>query len=259
MTFVGKAVVLILYAMIPAMAQPVVGARAGLIQFAQGDVSVDAQPVRVDGKNFPPINDGQVLRTGRGRVEVLLAPSVFLRLGSQSSLRMVNSSLEFTQVELRRGTATIEVVELLKVGRIQIEQGKTTTEFKGRGLYRFESDRHELKVFGGDAEVRTGEEAVSAGRGRTVQLGDSLSLSKFNPGRVDALHQWAASRSFQLFTSSYEEVTRRTDWEITVAGWFWNRNFDMKFFSPVAAAQYRGKEARDAREKAAFEQVLKSH
>ena len=103
---------------------------------------------------------------------------------------MVNNSLEDTRVELRKGSALIEVVDIVKGGRTQIESGGTRTEFKGRGLYRFESEQHELLVYGGEAEVRIGEKIASAGRARAVQLSDSLSISKFDPKkRVDALHQ----------------------------------------------------------------------
>ena len=142
---------------------------------------------------------------------------------------------------------------MVKGGRIHIEQGETRTEFKGTGLYRFESDRHQLLVFRGAAEVWIGEKTVSAGRGRAVQLSDSLSISRFNRKRIDALHQWAASRSFQSFASSAWEGWRRTDWEITLTGWFWSRDFEMKFFSPIAADQYRRMQDAEEREKAAFE------
>lgn len=238
---------------IPATAQSVVSAQAGLIQFTQGDVYIDARPVQAVGKPFLSLKDGQVLRTGRGRVEVLVAPAIFLWLGPQGSLRLVNNSLEDTRVELDSGTALIEVVELVKGGRIYIEQGETRTEFKGAGLYRFESDRHQLLVFGGAAEVRVGERTVSTGRGRAVQLSASLSISRFNRKRVDELHQWAASRSFQSFESSAREGWWRTDWEITFTGWFWNRDFEMKFLSAIVADEYRRMQAAEERKKAPFE------
>jgi hypothetical protein len=231
----------------------VASAQAGLIQFTQDDVYVDARAVQTDGKMLYSLKNGQVLRTGRGRVEVLVAPAVSLWLGPQGSLRMVNNSLENTRVELQKGTAVIEVVEMVKGGRIQIEQGETCTEFKSTGLYRFESDRHQLLVFGGEAEVRVGEKRVSAGRGRAVQLSGSLSISKFNRKQIDALHQWAANRSFQSFASSAGERWLRTDWEITVTGWFWSRDFEMKFFSPIVAAEYRRMQAAEEREKTTFE------
>ena len=73
------------------MAQQVVGARAGTISFTTGAVFVDGQPARATPVKFPSLNEGQVLGTDRGRAEVLLAPEVFLRLGSQSAMRLVRA------------------------------------------------------------------------------------------------------------------------------------------------------------------------
>ena len=147
------------------------------------------------------------------------------------------------------------MVEAMKGGRITLEQGETRTRFKGRGLYRFDAERHELRVFGGEAEVVAGEKKMSAGRGRAVQLNSSLVSSKFNPKSVDGLFQWAGRRSFYWFGSSPEEWMHRTDWEITITGWFWNRNFDLKFFSKPLASEFRQRQARDERQKALFDRL----
>jgi hypothetical protein len=253
MTDGGKVGILILCA-IPAAAQFVVSTQAGLIHFLEGDVYVDAQPVRAPGRTFTSLKDGQVLKTGRGRVEVLLAPAVFLRLGSQGSLRMVNTSLEDTRVELLKGRALVEVVDTIKGDRIEIKLGQTSTEFKGRGLYRFDADRSELRVFGGEAEARAADKKVAAGRGRAIQLSGSLSTSKFDPKKIDGLHRWAARRSFYLFASSPEAWARRTDWEFNPIGWFWNRNFDMKAYSAPVAAAFRRKIDNEERQRILFEQ-----
>src|SRR5215469_221692 len=186
----------------PAHAQYVVSARAGTIHFTQGEVYLDAQPARATPLSFPLMADGQVLRTGNGRAEVLLAPGVFLRLDSQAAMKMLNGQLENTQVELQKGTALIEVVQLPKDARLQIKLGETATSFRGMGLYRFQADIRELRVFGGSAEVTAGDRKMGAGRGRMVQLASAPSLAKFNTKEIDALHEWSCRRSFLPYTSS---------------------------------------------------------
>jgi hypothetical protein len=64
-----------------AMAQYVVGARAGTVRFTIGEVSVDGRPGRATKTNFPSLKEGHAIRTGvHGRLELMLAPGVFLRL-----------------------------------------------------------------------------------------------------------------------------------------------------------------------------------
>jgi hypothetical protein len=239
-----------------ARAQYVLSARAGMVQFVDGNVSLDGQPVRLSATDFPVLKNGQVLRTDRGLAELSLAPGVFLRMGQQSAVRLINGRLQDTQVELEQGEALVEVVDITKGDRIQVQFGETRTEFKHVGLYRFELGPRELRVFGGDAEVQANDKRIGVGRGKVVRLERALSVASFDTKVMDALHRWAASRSFFLFVSSKEARERRTHWEITVSGWSWNRDFGMRLFSPVVAEEYSRKVALEDQEKA-DEQKLK--
>jgi len=201
-----------------ACAQYVVSARAGTIHYLSGEVSVDEQPVRSTPLKFPMLQEGQVLRTGNGRAEVLLGPGVFLRPGERGALRMLDTSLENAQAELQQGTALVEVVEMPRGSDIHVVARPTRTGFKGIGLHRFEvgAGSNELRVLGGHAEVLAADRTVEAGRGTVVRVGDTVSISKFDPRRKDALHQWAARRSYLLYSSNPEARSRRTNWEVTV-------------------------------------------
>ncbi len=196
-----------------ACAQYVVSARAGTIDYIRGQVSVDGQQVRRTPLQFPMLQKGEVLRTGNGRAEILLGPGVFLRLGEHAALRMLDTRLEDAQVELQNGTALVEVVEIPRGSDIHVVVGSTRTNFKGIGLHRFEAGSNELRVFGGSAEVVAGDQTVEAGRGRVVHLGETLSVSRFDPRRDprgnDALHNWAARRSFQLYRSNLRDRSRQ--------------------------------------------------
>jgi hypothetical protein len=196
-----------------AWAQHVVSTRAGTINYIRGQVSVDGQSLKLTPLKFLSLKEGQVLRTSAGRAEVLLGPGVVLRLGEHGTLRMLDTRLESAEVELQQGTSLVEVVEMPNASDVHVVLGPTRTGFKGMGLHRFEADSHELEVFGGHAEVFTGNQKVEAGRGRLVHLEDTLSVSKFDPGRKDALHQWAARRSFLLFRSNN---SRQANWEVSV-------------------------------------------
>src|SRR5215471_4688882 len=242
--------IILLLCVSAAHAQYVVSARAGTIHFTEGEVYLNAQPIQATPLTFPLMTDGQVLRIGSGRAEVLLAPGVFLRLDSQAAMKMLDNRLEDSQAELQKGTAIIEVVQLPKDSRLQIKLGQTATSFKGMGLYRFQADSRELRVFGGTAEVTAGDQKLEAGRGRMVRLGSPPSSSKFNTKETDAFHDWAARRSFLLYSSSAKARRQITNWEITASGWSWNRDFNMRLFSPIVAQEYRAALARAAAENA---------
>lgn len=86
-----KAYWIILLCANAAAAQHVVGARAGTVDLTIGEVSADGQPLRATQTNFPLLRDGRRIRTGDGRLELLLAPGVFLRLGERGALRMIQT------------------------------------------------------------------------------------------------------------------------------------------------------------------------
>jgi hypothetical protein len=213
-----------------AWAQYVVSAQAGTVHFTGGQVSIDGEPVAKTRLHFPELMEGQVLRTDNGRAEVLLGPGVFLRLWDHGALRMLNTRLEDAQVELLRGTALVEVVAIPKGSEVHVVIGGTRTGFKGMGLHRFEAEAEELRVYGGRAEIFAADQKVRAGRGTLVHLRDPLSTAKFDLRRKDALHQWAARRSFLLYTSNRLARFRQTNWEILRTAWVRNRDFGVMFY-----------------------------
>jgi hypothetical protein len=220
-----------------AWSQYVVGAQSGVIQFTAGEVFVDQQAVRATPRKFPAVQLGQVLRTGRGRAEMLLGQAVFLRLGQQSSVQMLSSRLTDTQLEVTRGKVLVEVVALNKDGRIQIRLGNTTTEFKRTGLYRFDLPPGEIRVFGGEAEVSSGDQKVDLTRGKSVRGDSDLMPQKFDLKKTDGLHEWSARRSFVTFIAT-PPLRRPLNWEILFDGSAVNRDFNRKYFPRGASRQF---------------------
>jgi len=207
-------------------AQYVVGAQAGTVQLIVGNVYLDGRRLQKAPLVFPTLKDQQTVRTGRGRAELLLAPGVFLRMGQQSALRMVDNRLENTLLAVQKGRALVEVVELVKDARIQIECGEARTELKKTGLYRFDADAGDLQVFGGEAQVVAGEQQLRVARGRRANLQGRIAVSPLKK-RVDALYKWAASRSFDLFQANLSSgtVKKPANWVYTNLGWFWNPDY----------------------------------
>ena len=78
-------------------------ARPGTVNYVEGQVSLGNQTLDEKSVGSTEVDAGQSLTTENGKAEVLLTPGVFLRLGNESSVRMISSSLIDTQVELSHG------------------------------------------------------------------------------------------------------------------------------------------------------------
>ena len=224
-------------ALFPLDAQKVVSARAGLITYLQGPAFVDGKRVVLKTARFPLMKDGESLSTGRGRAELLLAPGVILRLSENSQVRMDDTQLANTRVTLQRGDALIEVVRLAENSRIQLGLAETTTEFARAGLYRFGTEQKKLRVYGGEALVRSGATMASVKRGMEVDLdtglnpslNPGLSMRKFDRKQTDFLHTWAARRSFELFMEDPEGRKNKPTGKIVGGGYLKNEYFGVEF------------------------------
>lgn len=213
------------------IAQKVVSAKAGLITYVQGPALVDGRRVVLKATRFPQMKNGETLSTaGRGRAEVLLAPGVVLRLAENSQVRMENTQLSDTQVAIERGDALIEVLQLPEGSRIQVGLADTITEFTRPGLYRFGTMQRTLRVYGGEALVRSGSSMTTPlRRGMVVTLDPTLTVGKFDRKQTDSLHTWAARRSFELFMGDPEARQKQNHWQSAGAGYIENKNFGVEY------------------------------
>jgi FecR protein len=225
-------------ALVPLSAQKVVSARAGLITYLQGSASIDGTRVVLKTARFPQMRDGQTLSTGRGRAELLLSPGVVLRLGDSSQVRMDDTQLSDTRVTILQGEALIEVVQLAEANRVQVAIGGTTIEPTRPGLYRIgkaqnaaydSPEQDTLRVYGGEALVRSGLNMVDAKRGTAVMLDADLAVSRFDRKQTDSLHAWAARRSFDLFMGDPDARDKQTHWQPAGSGYVENKNFGVVF------------------------------
>lgn len=225
-------------ALYPLCAQKVVSARAGLITYLQGPVFIDGKRVIIQRARFPQMRDGEALSTSWGRTELLLSPGVVLRLAENSLMRMENADLSNTLVTLQQGQALIEVVQLPEGNRIQLAVGETTIEPIRAGLYRIGISQNAtqgspaqttLRVFGGEAMVRSGVNTRDAKRGMEVNLNAGLAVSRFDRKQTDPLHTWAARRSFDLFMSDPEARQKQSHWQSAGSGYLENKNFGVAF------------------------------
>ena len=222
-------------AAVPAWAQSVISAQSGLIHYAEGRVLVDGQPVEVKVSNFPAVKEKQELRTEEGRVEVLLTPGVFLRLGENSSLRMVSNRLTDSRIEFASGSAVIEAVDLLKDNQVTVTFKDWSVALRKNGLYRFDSEPAQLMVYSGEASVATqGQVPLVLKEGRCLPYGPGQVAVKFDKEANDSLFRWAQRRAdyIALANVSAARSIERSDQSWSRSGWYWNSYYGMFTFVP---------------------------
>ena len=176
-------------------AQAVISAHSGVIQYVEGQVTLEGKTVAPKFAEFPDVKPGQTLATEDGRAEVLLTPGVFLRIAENSSFKMISNKLASTRVEVLTGSAMIEVSELLPDNEIVLQFHDASINLYKNGLYRLDADPGRLRVYQGEAQVTSGaEKTLLVRKGHQVELGDTLEARSFDTKETDAFYRWSARR-----------------------------------------------------------------
>jgi hypothetical protein len=222
-------------------AQNVISARSGLIHYVEGTVTLNGQKVKPKNGEFPIVNEGQTLATEEARAEVLLTPGVFLRLGDHSSFKMVSNHLSDTQVEILKGSAIVEVDELLKGNfvRLLFHDAKITP--LKHGLYRLDASDNRFRVFEGEAQVVQGDQTSQVKGGHQIEFGAVFLASKFNRKDDDGLDTWAAARSQRIAQANFTAanmVSRGGTSSYTNSNWVWNPYYGLFTFLPASGYGY---------------------
>jgi len=224
---------LILAASGSALAQSVISARSGLLHYVEGQVYVDDQQVESKFGNFPTVKENGTLRTADGRAEVLLTPGVFLRLGENSSFRMITNRLIDTRLELLSGSAIVEADDIPKDNSVTVVYKDAATHFAKKGLYRFDSASGDLRVFDGLAEINSGDRNVDVKEGHLIAL-DTLAISRFDKTETDALNRWSGRRAEYVSMANVAAANSlaSSGGGLFSSGWYFNPFFGMYTFVP---------------------------
>src|ERR1035437_1431969 len=150
----GFLAVILTLSAIPALAQPVISAKSVLISYVEGKVYLGEQVVEASPTHFPDVKENTVVRTAEGRAEVLLTPGVVLRLGENSSFKMITNRLIDTRLELLTGSAVMEADDIAKDTNVTLVCSDAIVLLGKKGLYRFDNTPARLRVFDGLASVQ---------------------------------------------------------------------------------------------------------
>ena len=171
------------------------GSKSGLISYVEGKVYLGDQLVEPSPTRFPDVKENAVVRTAEGRAEVLLTPGVVLRLGENSSFKMITNRLIDTRLELLTGSAVVEADEIAKDTNVTLVSKDGTVSLGKKGLYRFDTAPARLKVFEGLASAQVAGQNFEVAGGKMLGLGGTIaSVEKFNKEDTDSLDNWSRRR-----------------------------------------------------------------
>src|SRR5580698_9655697 len=213
----------------------------GTLNYVDGQVSMGHQALNSQSIGTAELQPGESLVTEKGKAEVLLTPGVFLRIGNNSLVKMISPSITDTEVELDQGHAMIEVTEIHPENSLRVDEDGTTTQLLKTGLYDFNRNQRELRVFDGKAFVESGREHVDVKGGREVtlagnDLGQARKFDKKSYAEGD-LFRWSSLRSGYLAEANVDAAGMYAvngwggpgGWG---AGWCWDPWFDAFTFIP---------------------------
>lgn len=182
----------------------VISARAGGVNSVAGKASVRGRG-RTEWEQLTikeDLDTGDVVKTGGdGRVEMLLNPGSYLRIGENSEFELTDSSLDSLEVRLIRGTAIVEATGTDDTALlINIRTPHTKLAIVRRGLYRLNvvpGDNTELIVRKGRVMLDRTHQKIQSGN-KVVFNNDSFfvaKLSKEEKKKVDGLDAWSKDRA----------------------------------------------------------------
>ena len=218
-----------------------VPAEPGTINYIEGQASLGNQALAQTSVGTARLAAGQSISTENGKVEVLLTPGIFFRLGVNSSAQMVSPDLANTTMTLNKGRALVEVDQIFPANNVRINTGTTSTQLKKVGLYDFDADHGQVRVFDGEAMVQVVDRQIKVKGGHELSLNTTgqLKATDFDKKAVeDDFYRWTSLRSSYISEANIDTARLYVGGGGAYGpgwfgdGWYWDPYFDAYTFIP---------------------------
>jgi len=215
----------------------------GTVNYVEGQASVGNQVLNSGSVGSVELQSGQILTTQKGKVEILLTPGVFLRVGENSTLRMDSPGLASTAITLQHGRAMLEVAAFYKENDIVMNVDTANVRVTKKGIYDFDGDRGLIRVFNGKVQVQVGGSDIGVGEGGQFDLratGKPKAHSFNRDQAKDEFYRWSSLRSSYLAEANMDAArTYRAygpGWY--GSGWYWDRWYGAYTWIPGGGYYY---------------------
>jgi uncharacterized membrane protein YgcG len=219
----------------------VISAKAGGINAVTGQASVHARG-ESDWQQLmitDDLNAGDRVRTAfDGRVEILLNPGSYLRVGGNSEIELADNSLANLEVRLIRGTAIVEATgaDGLELN-ISISTPHTKLAIVRQGLYRLNvvpGDTTELIVRKGRVVLRDSHTKVKGGN-KVIFSSTNVSVAKLTKEekkRLADVDVWSKERAETLAKANRRITDRMLNSAFaSYRDPFYSRGFGLWFYN----------------------------
>ena len=186
----------------------VISARAGAVNLVAGRAMLKK---RGDGGELPltssvDLEAGDVVETGQnGSVEILLAPGSYFRVGTSSTVEMLDTSLERVRLRLEGGSAIAEITTDTKDSSTEIQTPHGNIVLTKKGLYRVNVAREATELMVRKGEVRLGgtQGEIKVKKNEVLTMSNSGGLTaqnktSFDKKAQDAFDTWSRERAETL-------------------------------------------------------------
>ena len=231
----------------------------GTLNYVEGQANVADQPIDHNSIGKTTLENGQSLNTEQGKAEILLTPGVFLRAGDNSSVKMVNNSLTDTEIRLDQGHAMIEVDQIRPQNDLRIQEGNATARILKPGLYDFDLQQNQMRVFDGEAMVQVGDKQITLKADHELAVVNGPEKTeKFDKKAFngDDLYRWSSLRSSYVAEANVDaaRIVVADGWGPSWGGywgagfagpgvgawggWYWDPWFSAFTYMPVGGIFY---------------------
>jgi hypothetical protein len=227
----------------------------GTVNYVEGQVYAGDQ--QLDQKSVRNVNlePGQTISTENGKSEILLTPGVFLREGSNSEVKMISTGLADTAVRVTQGHAMVEVDQIYPQNNLQITEGNATARIMKAGLYDFDLQQNQMRVFDGELIVRVGDKQIKlkGDHELSVAANTPQKTEKFDKKALEAddLYRWSSLRSDYVAEANVDagRIIAADGWGPWWGagfwgpgwgwgGWYWDPWFSAYTFMPWGGIWY---------------------
>jgi hypothetical protein len=209
-------------------------ASPGAVNYVEGQATLDGQPLAAQSVARP----NQAIATANGYVEVLLTPGAFLRIGHNSEARLMSAGLAGVTLQVDRGSAMVEVADLVDGSMLTVDMAGATTAIQKKGLYSFDAAQHSVRVLDGKAEVRNAAGEITLKKGNQVLLASDQPLKKQNfetkVAEHEPLYVWSRVRSEQQAQANFNAANSLAASAWSGPGWYWDPYWSSYAFLPYS-------------------------
>ena len=182
--------------------------RPGTLNYVEGEASLNGKAVTDRSIGAARLRAGDTLSTQNGRAEILLTPGIFFRVDDHSSVRMVTTGRADNVMALDSGRAIVEVDLMVPANNVRVVENGVETRLLKAGLYDFDANRKQIRVFDGKAMVQAGPKNIELKGDREVTLNAAkLKAKSFDKKQAAGdFYRWSSMRSSYLAEANVDEA-----------------------------------------------------